>query len=588
MTSGALNPIVANPAITAAEAAQTKVNSCLEAGRSFRLEAGAGAGKTYSLVAALKRLIAEKGEALIRTGQKVACITYTEAGRDEIAQEIEDHPAILVETIHAFSWGLLRQFQKSLRDIVNMMEDRRQKIEAGGGVESKLVDYDLGFFGVDDKRITLDHDDIPLFMAKLLKNTKFQRLLTQQFPVIFIDEYQDTDRDFMQAITDNFLSTGDGPLIGLFGDHWQTIYRSEYELADYPVEEIAKGSNFRSVAAIVNMLNNLRPELSQVVSDSKAKGEARFFHVNGYECERTDEAQSKGDVSADLARTIRENLMVRLESEGWNLAKTKVLMLTHNSLAKDLGYPSIAEIFKGRTAWFAKKEDPTIEFLIETLEPMCDAYLHSRYGEMFRLFGGQPGIVCHNDKISWREDMDELLRLRNESTIGSVIDHLRKTHRPQVPSRIVRKEEELAALGDNPIPEENKSLNRHSALRAVDYLELIELRKFVEGETMLATQHSVKGAEFENVLVVLGGGWNHYNWPLLFELLETKKLNNKNTKGYYRARNLFYVSVSRPMVRLAVLATQLLSDTALAAVTRLFGPDHVEMLDPASFPTSQS
>jgi ATP-dependent exoDNAse (exonuclease V) beta subunit len=30
------------------------------------------------------------------------------------------------------------------------------------------------------------------FMAQLLKREKFRRLLTQQFPVILIDEYQDS------------------------------------------------------------------------------------------------------------------------------------------------------------------------------------------------------------------------------------------------------------------------------------------------------------------------------------------------------------------------------------------------------------
>src|SRR5690606_36575982 len=105
-----------NPALEAAQQAQTKINEALDAGRSFRLEAGAGAGKTYSLVAALKRVIAERGPALVQSGQKVACITFTEVARNEIAQEIEDHPAILVDTIHGFSWNFLRQFQKALRD----------------------------------------------------------------------------------------------------------------------------------------------------------------------------------------------------------------------------------------------------------------------------------------------------------------------------------------------------------------------------------------------------------------------------------------------------------------------------------------
>ncbi|KWI56043.1 DNA helicase II [Burkholderia pseudomultivorans] len=564
-----------NPALVAAQDAQRKIDQALDAGRSFRLEAGAGAGKTYSLVAALKRLIANRGSTLVQAGQKVACITYTEVARNEIAQEIEDHPAILVDTIHGFSWAFLRQFQKALRDLVTEMEDRREKIEQGGGVGSKAVDYDLGFFGVDADRITLGHDDIPEMMATLLQREKFRRVLTQQFPIIFIDEYQDTHRQFMEAMTEHFLKPGAGPLIGLFGDHWQTIYRSEYELAEYPIEGIGKGSNFRSVPVIVDVLNKLRPELTQAVCDPNALGEARFFHANAYRGQRTNDRNSKGDLPPELARTTRERLMEQLQAEGWELSKTKVLMLTHNVLAAEQGYPTIAEIFSGRTDLFARKEDPAIKFFAETVEPMCAAYSTSRYGDMFRAFGSGPAIMKHQDKASWRGDMDALQKLRNEGTVGQVIDHLKKTRRPPPPDRLLRRDDELRAFNGQSIPDDATALQRYSKLRNVRYAEMVELVKFVEKQTPFATQHSVKGAEFENVLVVLGGGWNHYNWPQLLELLETGALNAKNTKGFYRARNLFYVSISRPMTRLAVLATQTLSDTALTAVGRLFGNGNV-------------
>ncbi|KXV36244.1 DNA helicase II, partial [Gluconobacter thailandicus] len=101
------------------------------------------------------------------------------------------------------------------------------------------------------------------------------------------------------------------------------------------------------------------------------------------------------------------------------------------------------------------------------------------------------------------------------------------------------------------------------------------LVRFLEGHTPFATQHSVKGAEFENVLVLLGGGWNHYNWPSLMELLHTKRITDRNTKGYHRARNLFYVAISRPKVRLGVLASQTISQVGLAAAADLFGADAV-------------
>ncbi|WP_095125652.1 UvrD-helicase domain-containing protein [Pseudomonas sp. Irchel s3a12] len=565
-----------NPALIAAQEAQKKINEALDAGRSFRLEAGAGAGKTYSLVAALKRLITERGPALVQSGQRVACITYTEVARNEIAQEIEDHPAILVNTIHGFSWAFLQQFQKAMRDLVGKMDDRKEKVEQGGGIGLKPVDYNLGYFSVDTDRITLSHDDIPEMIANLLQEEKFRRLLSQQFPVIFIDEYQDTHPQFMEAITEHFLKPATGPLIGLFGDHWQTIYRSEYELAKYPIEEIPKGSNFRSVPAIVDVLNKLRPELKQAVHEPQAKGEARFFHTNAYKGQRTNDRHSKEDLPPDLARRTREDLMLRLQAEGWDLSKTKVLMLTHNVLAAEQGYPNIAEVFSGRTEQFVKKEDPAIKFFVEVVEPMCAAYSASRFGDMFKVFGTGPTITKHEDKTCWRRDMDDLQTLRAEGTIGQVIDHLKATKRPSPPDRLLRRDEELRALNGDPIPDDSSALLRYSKLREIRYGEVIEVAKFIDKQTSFATQHSVKGAEFENVLVVLGGGWNHYNWPQLLELVNTKALNSKNTKGFYRARNLFYVSISRPMTRLAVLASQTMPDNALEAINKLFGSDNVE------------
>ena len=565
-----------SPAVIAADEAQAKVDACLGAGRSFRLEAGAGAGKTYSLVHALKHIVAQRGTALLQAGQKVACITYTKVARDEIAQEVEQHPAILVDTIHAFSWSFLAQFQKALRGLVEAMEDRADKVAEGGGIGTKPVEYNLGFFGVDPDKITLSHDDVPRFMAQLLSREKFRKLLTQQYPIIFIDEYQDTDQHFMAAISEHFFQTGEGPLVGLFGDHWQTIYRGDFDLADFPVVGIDKGSNFRSAPAIVDVLNQLRPELPQEVSDLKAVGEACFFHANSYQGERTNTAHSKDDVPDNVAREFMTTLLARLEAEGWDLSftKTKVLMLTHNALAAEQGYPSVAAIFKHSEA-FAKKEDPTIEFFADKLEPMICAYIERRYGDMFRILGSAPAIKAHADKLSWRESMDTLDQLCTERTVGEVLDHLKQCRRPQLPDRVMRRENELALLDGAPIPEEATALARHHQLRMVPYCEVIELVRFVEGNTPFATQHSVKGAEFENVLVVLGGGWNHYNWPQLLELLETGLITKKNSKGYHRARNLFYVSVSRPKKRLAVLATQTMSQTALRTAARLFGAENV-------------
>lgn len=566
-----------SPAVVAAQKAQEHLEIALAAGKNFRLEAGAGAGKTYSLVAALKKIIEEKGPALIHAGQQVACITYTEVARNEIAQEIEEHPAILVNTIHGFGWASISRFQKQLRELVAAQDSRKEAIEAAGGIHDQTVEYSLGFFGIDEERITLHHDDIPRFLAALLSNAKFQRIFKSLYPVLFIDEYQDTDPLVMDALVENFFTTRQGPIIGLFGDHWQTIYRKDYQLVDFPnVEGIDKGSNFRSVPVIVDVLNQLRPELKQYVDDETAEGEARFFHCNAYSGDRVDSRNGKQELPSDVYADFIARLQAKLGDEGWDFRpeKTKILLLTHNAIAAERGYPNLAAIFDHKEA-FSKKEDATIAFLADVVEPVCQAYVSGSTGEMFRRLGAVPTIRQPADKVEWRAQMDQLVKLRAEGTVGDVLDLLKSTKRPRIADRVAKREEEIVQLEPEPTEGESKSLRRHLQLRDVAYKEVVALVEFINGFTPLATQHSVKGAQFENVLVILSAGWNHYNWPSFLDYLYTGKVPDKDQAKFYRARNLFYVAISRPKKRLAVLATQTLSDNALAAAAKLFGTDSV-------------
>ena len=76
--------------------------------RSFFLYAGAGSGKTRSLVNAVRKTIdGEHGRLLTLTGKKIGVITYTNAACDEIKQRLEFDPRVEVMTIHAFSWSLI-------------------------------------------------------------------------------------------------------------------------------------------------------------------------------------------------------------------------------------------------------------------------------------------------------------------------------------------------------------------------------------------------------------------------------------------------------------------------------------------------
>lgn len=99
-----------SPADAAGRIALERMFACLDEGRSFRLEAGAGAGKTYSLERALRRLIEKQGSALLRQRQQIGCITYTNVAKDEIIARTNAHPAVRPETVHGFAGQSFRIF----------------------------------------------------------------------------------------------------------------------------------------------------------------------------------------------------------------------------------------------------------------------------------------------------------------------------------------------------------------------------------------------------------------------------------------------------------------------------------------------
>ena len=571
-----------NPAEKAAEAAIRHVYDCIRDRKSFRFEAGAGAGKTYSLISALRYLIGEQGAALSRRSQRVACITYTNVAKDEIESRTDRHPAIYCDTIHAFCWSMIKDFQAQLRKEVAGLDQWREKLEESGGVGTRLIQYTLGFRRIETESISLHHDDVLVLFVALMNFEKFRTLLTTRHPILFIDEYQDTNIGFAGSLKTQCLDKEGGPLIGLFGDHWQKIYRGVCGKLEHPaLTEIGKKSNFRSVRVVVDVLNRIRPELPQEVKDPDAEGFVAAYHTNEWVGQRRTEAHWKGDLPAEVAHDYLQRLREDLVAHGWEFApgKTRILMLTHSVLAREQGYSNLADVFPYNDA-FTEKTDPHIAFFVDTLEPVCRAYEQRRFGDMFAALGGKtPAIRSHRDKLEWAADIEGLLKIRKGGTIGDVVDYVRGTQRPHVPEAVENRERELERIGGNPEPEEPSSIGILRNLRKVSYQEVVALSRYLEGNTPFATKHGVKGAEFENVLVVVGRGWNLYNFNQMLELARNPgSIPSGKWDAFERARNLFYVACSRPQKRLAVLFTQELSEEALETLGIWFGQDSIHAL----------
>jgi DNA helicase II / ATP-dependent DNA helicase PcrA len=567
----------------AAQEALCKIYTCIEEQKSFLLEAGAGAGKTYSLIKALKYLIDRRGSELLRRHQQIACITYTNVARDEIEARTDGHPVIFSSTIHAFCWSMIKDFQPFLRDRISHIDQFSKKIEEAGGIKAQKIDYDLGYRTVDEKCISLGHDDVLSLAVELMKESKFRYLLTTRYPILFIDEYQDTDKKFADALVDFFIGKDESPLIGFFGDHWQKIYPEGCGKIEHPgLEIIGKRANFRSASAVVEVLNRIRPDLPQEVKDHEVDGSVGVYHTNGWVGERRTDSHWKGDLSQEANHKEIEFIREYLTTEGWDFdspGTTKILMLTHNALAEEQGYKSIAKLFSSRKELYLKKEDPYIAFLVDTIEPMCTAYENGRFGEMFTILRRRiPIIHSHADKKMWSDSMAKLLELRKTSNVGAVIAHLIDTQCPRVPDKVNDKERELSLLSSEEIDSSDR-LQRIHSLKEIPYQEIISLTQFLNNHTLYSTKHGVKGAEFENVLVILGRGWNLYNFNQMLETEELGLPTDKNKReAFERNRNLFYVACSRPKKRLALLFTQELSADAMVTLTKWFGKNAIHSM----------
>lgn len=177
---------------------------CIENKRNFILDAGAGSGKTYTLIESLKYLIDQNGKQYKSTGQKIACITYTNVAVDEIKNRILSDSSVHVSTIHGFLWSVIGKYQKELQEALILINNKAENKWRIDNLEEKLIGKKIEY--VEYRKIEngkISHDDIiPISKILFDKYEKLSRLVADMYPVIFVDEYQDTNEKVVQILLD--------------------------------------------------------------------------------------------------------------------------------------------------------------------------------------------------------------------------------------------------------------------------------------------------------------------------------------------------------------------------------------------------
>jgi DNA helicase-2/ATP-dependent DNA helicase PcrA len=196
---------------------------------------------------------------------------------------------------------------------------------------------------------------------------------------------------------------------------------------------------------------------------------------------------------------------------------------------------------------------------------------------MFSIFGAdKSSIKTPADKSAWAREMDKLISLCMDGSIGDVLEHLKAATQIPFPESLLQVDRDLARIGNTQVEGEPSACTQLRNMLPIRYREVTALLKFIEGYTPFETKHGVKGAEFENVVVVFGRGWNQYNFGQFLEWNGHPPPDK--TDAYERNRNLFYVVCSRPKQRLALLFTQKLSSGALSTLAAWFGNKEIHSL----------
>ena len=378
----------------------------------------------------------------------------------------------------------------------------------------------------------------------------FRCFLCDKFDYIFIDEYQDTQSPVVDIFLTHIKPKAQGRLcIGFFGDKMQSIYDTgvgniDAFVASGDVQEIVKEDNYRCATTVITLLNNIRNDIKQKAAKTNSDG----VLIN-----KTGSAvfvYSTGDFSLDSFRT---NDLVA----GWDFddpKRTKVLFLTHRLIARRIGFAELLQAFRPTDRLIGNDPDKLASHLLKIGEIL---YFYERKNYAAVIKSIHKKIKTNTDKKAIGTVLAGILSDASQ-TIETVINKLDQ-------ECLLRKDERLEGY-----------IEKHpDVFDKVKILPLLQLRAYYDYYnefSAYSTQHGIKGAEFDNVLVIMeNGGWNNYNFRYYFEKTAGKE------SIVARTERIFYVCCSRAIENLIIYYPSPTPQT-ISQAKRLFGDANVVSL----------
>ncbi|ELB2775238.1 UvrD-helicase domain-containing protein [Vibrio parahaemolyticus] len=567
--------------------------------KSFLLFAGAGSGKTRTLVNVLQAVRGNNIQEFVRKGQRVAVITYTNAACNEIQHRLAYDPIFAVSTIHSFVWELIQPFTQDIKawlrvELQREIDDLKYKLSRARDLQGKTALQNARRKKSKEKRLS-QLDDIKQFTYSpithrvdlgslthsevikiatyfLMSSTLFRSVLVNKFPILLIDESQDTEKAlleafiFTQSLNDKVFS------LGLFGDLMQRIYSGGKEDLGQPLPEgwmaPIKESNFRSPKRIVSLINTIRKDgdgHQQVPDDNAEEGFIRLFIV-----------ESSCSKKPEIEASVRNRMKELTNDAAWTQRDgVKVLTLEHAMAASrgqfDAFFTPLSKVDSLRDP-LLNGTSGVFKFLSDQLLALSDAVLAENNFAVMAILKRHSKLVSASYNIEFSNDPLLVLKQTNDA-----VDRLKSLLMEEEPnirdvlkfvhdnSLLVLPEILSALLVEGKDDDEEEKAPQIAAWELAILAPINQLKSYslyINEKLGYGTHQGVKGLEFDRVMAIIddedANGFL-FSYEKLFGAKPLSSTDSRNESTgtesvLSRTRRLLYVICSRAEKSLAVVA----------------------------------
>jgi DNA helicase-2/ATP-dependent DNA helicase PcrA len=585
-----------------------EVAACLDlaAPRSFFLYAGAGSGKTGSLIKALEHIKSKNLDLLRLRGQQVAVITYTNAARDEIVRRMKFDPMFYVATIHTFAWKLIGGFDRDIREWIRRklqadieaLHQQESKGRTGtkasiarlAQIESKtrrlarldeIREFSYSPTGSNKERNSLNHSEVIEICGSFLSEKPLmQSILVNQHPFVLVDESQDTNKWIVDGLLTVQRKHSARFSLGFIGDTMQRIYSDGKErIEEELTEEWAKPNkrlNHRCPKRIVRLINRIRGQVDAHLQ------EARSDSIEG--CVRLFLLPEDVPDKRSLEDSVRAYMAGATNDLAWNKREQcKILTLEHRMAAKRMGFSTIFDALGGVEDFRTGLLDgtlPAMRLFTANILPLVRAQqMGDKFAAAKIVRDSSPLLTVQviKEAVDQREPLravrgaiESLMKLwesgepncgailRNvaESGLFSVPESLRPFTTPKVLAGAEQADAEAERA--DPVTEEIAALE---SFLTAPFCEIEPYQRYVSDQAEFGTHHGVKGLEFDRVMVLMDDREARgflFGYEKLFgaKALTPGDIENEangRDSSISRTRRLFYVTCSRAKKSLALI-----------------------------------